>query len=111
MRPQALEAVMRVRCSQGLDVQSYTGHFYRMPNNPTDVCLPAIDSDKSILTHLALTEKLQPGTECYLQVREGATPLAVHTHAYAETQALTCVCKGSAREWAPSDTAILSFSG
>lgn len=28
-RQQGLEAVMRVRCSSGLDVESYSGHCYR----------------------------------------------------------------------------------
>ncbi len=51
-RPQAMEAVMRLRCSQGLDVASYVGHFYRMPANPTDVHLPAVDSDKAVVCNL-----------------------------------------------------------
>ncbi|CAK9176518.1 unnamed protein product [Ilex paraguariensis] len=46
-RPQGLEAVMRVRCSQGLQVQEYYGNFCKRV--PTDVDLPA---------------KLQFSTEC-----------------------------------------------
>jgi len=60
---------MRVRCSAGLDVANYNGHFYRMPTNPTDVYLPAVDADKALLAHIVHTEKLSPGSECYLQVR------------------------------------------
>lgn len=59
---------MRVRCSTGLDVASYSGHFYRMPANPTDVYLPAIDADKALLANIVHTEKLLPGSECYVQV-------------------------------------------
>ena len=43
---------MRVRCSQGLEVESYLGAFYRQPSNPTDVYLPAIDCDKAILANV-----------------------------------------------------------
>eukprot|EP00983_Pelagomonas_calceolata_P098498 1158358-Pelagomonas_calceolata.AAC.11 len=68
LRPQGMEAVMRVRCSAGLDVKSYSGHFFRMPSNPTDVYLPAIDADKALLANIVHTEKLQPGTECFVQV-------------------------------------------
>ncbi|CAA0839981.1 Protein transport protein Sec24-like CEF, partial [Striga hermonthica] len=38
-RPQGFEAVMRVRCSQGIQVQEYSGNFCR--RIPTDVGLPA----------------------------------------------------------------------
>jgi len=61
---------MRVRCSTGLDVSSYNGHFYRMPANPTDVYLPAIDADKALQANIVHTEKLTVGSECYVQVRE-----------------------------------------
>ena len=59
LRPQGMEAVMRVRCSQGLEVDSYLGAFYRQPANPTDVYLPAIDCDKAILANVG--SRLRPG--------------------------------------------------
>lgn len=43
---------MRVRCSQGLEVEAYLGAFYKRPNNVTDVDLPGIDCDKAILVRL-----------------------------------------------------------
>ncbi|CAH2077179.1 unnamed protein product [Thlaspi arvense] len=38
-RPQGFEAVMRVRCSQGIQVQEYSGNFCK--RIPTDIDLPA----------------------------------------------------------------------
>ncbi|CAK9158623.1 unnamed protein product [Ilex paraguariensis] len=64
-RPQGLEAVMRVRCSQGLQVQEYYGNFCK--RIPTDVDLPAIDCDKTILVTLKHDDKLQDGSECAFQ--------------------------------------------
>ncbi|KVI12187.1 Gelsolin domain-containing protein [Cynara cardunculus var. scolymus] len=64
-RPQGFEAVMRVRSSQGLQVQEYSGNFCK--RIPTDVDLPAIDCDKSIMVTLKHDDKLQDGTECSFQ--------------------------------------------
>ncbi|KAJ0798067.1 putative Zinc finger, Sec23/Sec24-type, sec23/Sec24, trunk domain, sec23/Sec24, helical [Helianthus annuus] len=64
-RPQGFEAVMRVRCRQGLQVQEYSGNFCK--RIPTDVDLPAIDCDKSIMVTLKHDDKLQDGTECSFQ--------------------------------------------
>lgn len=64
-RPQGLEAVMRVRCGQGLQVQEYVGNFNR--GTPTDVDLPAIDCDKSVMVTFKHDEKLQDGSEICFQ--------------------------------------------
>ncbi|XP_039028575.1 protein transport protein Sec24-like At4g32640 [Hibiscus syriacus] len=64
-RPQGFEAVMRVRCSQGIDVKEYHGNFCK--RIPTDVDLPGIDSDKTIMVTLKHDEKLQDGSECAFQ--------------------------------------------
>ncbi|CAM8985096.1 unnamed protein product [Rhodiola kirilowii] len=64
-RPQGFEAVMRVRCSQGLQVQEYFGNFCR--RIPTDVDLPGIDCDKTIMVTLKHDDKLQDGSECSFQ--------------------------------------------
>ncbi|GJT91931.1 transport protein Sec24-like protein [Tanacetum coccineum] len=64
-RPQGFEAVMRVRCSQGLQVQDYSGNFCK--RIPTDVDLPAVDCDKSIMVTLKHDDKLADGTECSFQ--------------------------------------------
>jgi hypothetical protein len=58
-----LEAILRVRVSNGLDVDSYVGSFYKPPNSPTDLYLPAIDCDKALVARLVLTEKLPANSE------------------------------------------------
>ncbi|XP_043719097.1 protein transport protein Sec24-like At4g32640 isoform X2 [Telopea speciosissima] len=64
-RPQGFEAVMRVRCSQGLQVQEYSGNYCK--RIPTDVDLPGIDSDKTIMVTLKHDDKFQEGSECSFQ--------------------------------------------
>lgn len=64
-RPQGFEAVMRVRCSKGIEVKEYHGNFCK--RIPTDVDLPGIDCDKTILVTLKHDDKLQDGTECAFQ--------------------------------------------
>ncbi|KAL6854252.1 hypothetical protein ACP4OV_019155 [Aristida adscensionis] len=89
-RPQGFEAVMRVRCSQGLQVQDYYGNFCKRV--PTDIDLPAvlqeiflglkqlnrdivecsaeymsIDSDKTIMVTFRHDDKLQENAECGFQ--------------------------------------------
>nr|CAB3489788.1 unnamed protein product [Digitaria exilis] len=64
-RPQGFEAVMRVRCSQGLQVQDYFGNFCKRV--PTDIDLPAIDSDKTVMVTFKHDDKLQENTECGFQ--------------------------------------------
>ncbi|KAK2405457.1 Sec23/Sec24 protein transport family protein [Trifolium repens] len=64
-RPQGFEAVMRVRCSQGIQVQEYYGNFCK--RIPTDVDLPGIDCDKTFMVTLKHDDKLQDGSECAFQ--------------------------------------------
>ncbi|KAM3273269.1 hypothetical protein ACQJBY_042927 [Aegilops geniculata] len=64
-RPQGYEAVMRVRCSQGLQAQDYSGNFCKRV--PTDIDLPAIDSDKTIMVSFKHDDKFQENSECGFQ--------------------------------------------
>lgn len=64
-KPQGFEAVMRVRCSQGIQVQEYFGNFCK--RIPTDVDLPGIDCDKTIMVTLKHDDKLLDGSECAFQ--------------------------------------------
>ncbi|XP_020247316.1 protein transport protein Sec24-like At4g32640 [Asparagus officinalis] len=64
-RPQGFEAVMRVRCSQGLQVQEYSGNFCK--RIPTDIDLPAIDCDKAIMVTFKHDDKFQEDSECSFQ--------------------------------------------
>lgn len=52
-----------MRCSSGLDVEGYTGSFYKPPNSPTDLYLPAIDCDKALVAKLEIMEKLPANSE------------------------------------------------
>lgn len=99
-RLQGLEAVMRVRCSSGLDVESYSGHCYRPPATP-DVYLPSLDCDKALLARLQLTEKLAAGSECYVQSAllytntAGQRVIRVHTLALPVSDNISTVFKGA----------------
>lgn len=64
-RPQDFEAVMRVRCSQGIQVQEYYGNFCK--RIPTDIDLPGIDCDKTFMVTLKHDDKLQDGSKCAFQ--------------------------------------------
>ncbi|PKA54480.1 Protein transport protein Sec24-like CEF [Apostasia shenzhenica] len=64
-RPQGFEAVMRVRCSQGIQVQEYSGNFCK--RIPTDIDLPGIDCDKTIMVTFKHDDKFQEGLECAFQ--------------------------------------------
>ncbi|EPS72258.1 hypothetical protein M569_02500 [Genlisea aurea] len=87
-RPQGFEAVMRVRCSQGIQVQEYSGNFCR--RIPTDVDLPAIDCDKAILVSLKYDDKLQEGTECSFQCALLYTTVYGHRRIRVSTLSLPC---------------------
>ncbi|KAL6005839.1 Protein transport protein Sec24C [Asimina triloba] len=89
-RPQGFEAVMRVRCSQigkeilkptiGLQVQDYSGNFCK--RIPTDVDLPGIDSDKTIMVTFKHDDKFQEGSECTFQA--GTNCALLYTTVYGQ---------------------------
>lgn len=87
-RPQGLEAVMRVRCSQGLQVHDYAGNFCKQ--TPTDVDLPAIDCDKTIMVSFKHDDKLQDGSECCFQCALLYTTLYGQRRIRITTLALSC---------------------
>ncbi|KXZ41961.1 hypothetical protein GPECTOR_234g547 [Gonium pectorale] len=64
-RPTAWEAVMRVRCSKGLRISAFHGHFF---NRSTDLlALPTCDPDKAFAMEIAHEEGVvQPGV-AYVQ--------------------------------------------
>ncbi|KAL6545603.1 Protein transport protein Sec24B [Orobanche gracilis] len=87
-RPQGFEAVMRVRCSQGIQVQDYSGNFCR--RIPTDVDLPAIDCDKTIMVTLKHDDKLQEGSECSFQCALLYTTVYGQRRIRVSTLSLSC---------------------
>ncbi|CAM6106579.1 unnamed protein product [Calypogeia fissa] len=87
-RPQGLEAVMRVRCSEGLQVQEYYGNFCK--RIPTDVDLPAIDCDKTIMVTFKHDDKFQDGAECCFQCALLYTTLTGERRIRVITLSLSC---------------------
>ncbi|KMT02852.1 hypothetical protein BVRB_8g194310 isoform B [Beta vulgaris subsp. vulgaris] len=87
-RPQGFEAVMRVRCSQGLQVQEYSGNFCK--RIPTDVDLPAIDCDKALMVTLKHDDKLQDGAECAFQCALLYTTVYGQRRIRVSTLSLSC---------------------
>ena len=91
-RPQGLEAVMRVRASNGLGVADYGGFYCK--RTPTDVDLPALDCDKAIACNLRYEERLNDGGEAYVQCAllyttvRGERRIRVHTMAMPITSVL-----------------------
>ncbi|KAK1280737.1 Protein transport protein Sec24-like [Acorus gramineus] len=87
-RPQGFEAVMRVRCSQGLQVQEYSGNFCK--RIPTDVDLPAIDCDKTIMVSFKHDDKFQEGSECAFQCALLYTTVSGQRRIRVTTLSLPC---------------------
>ncbi|VFQ80673.1 unnamed protein product [Cuscuta campestris] len=87
-RPQGFEAVMRVRCSQGIQVQEYNGNFCK--RIPTDVDLPAVDCDKTIMVSLKHDEKLPDGSEFAFQCALLYTTIGGQRRIRVSTLSLPC---------------------
>lgn len=65
IRPTAWEAVMRIRCSKGLRISSFHGHFF---NRSTDLlALPTCDPDKAFAVQISHEEAVVPTTVAYVQ--------------------------------------------
>ncbi|KAG0560568.1 hypothetical protein M758_10G185600 [Ceratodon purpureus] len=98
-RPQGLECVMRVRCSNGLQVQDYYGNFCK--RNPTDVDLPAIDCDKTIMVTFKHDDKFQDNAECCFQsallytTTSGQRRIRLNTLSLSCTTALASLFRGA----------------
>ncbi|KAG1679938.1 hypothetical protein FOA52_007002 [Chlamydomonas sp. UWO 241] len=101
VRPQGNEAVMRVRASTGIMVDSYQGAFVRSPGAMTDVYLPAIDCDKAVIAHVRHVDKLSAGADCYLQAAllystvDGHRRIRVHTIAMPVVDSVSAMFKGA----------------
>lgn len=100
-RPQALEGILRVRCSAGLEVEAYSGAFSKRVTNPTDIDLAALDCDKALVARIVHVDKLTPGTEAYFQcallytTTSGARRIRVHTLALPVADSMAALFKGS----------------
>lgn len=65
VRPQGMEALMRVRSSAGISMDGYDGACHM--RTPTDIDLAAVDCDKTYLVKLGHDAKLEPGQEVAFQ--------------------------------------------
>ncbi|GJP53569.1 hypothetical protein CLOM_g12724 [Closterium sp. NIES-68] len=98
-RPHIFEAVMKVRCSQGLSVSDYYGNFHR--RIPAEIYLPAMDSDKAIMTTVKHEEKLAENSEACFQcailytTTTGERRVRVHTLSLPTTASLASVFRGA----------------
>ncbi|RMZ56193.1 hypothetical protein APUTEX25_002383 [Auxenochlorella protothecoides] len=79
------EAVMRIRCSKGLRVSSFFGHFFI---RTTDLLsLPVVDADKAFSVEIAHEESVLTGQTAYVQsallytASNGERRIRVHTAA------------------------------
>eukprot|EP00775_Hariotina_reticulata_P013331 gene13331-13460_t len=82
-RPTAWEAVMRIRCSRGLKISSFHGHFF---NRSTDLlALPTCDPDKAFAVQIAHEETMVSGPAAFVQCAllhtnsNGERRIRVHT--------------------------------
>jgi protein transport protein SEC24 len=64
-RPTGWEAVMRIRCSKGLRISAFHGHFFV---RSTDLlALPQVDPDKAFAVQIAHEEGVVQGPAAYIQ--------------------------------------------
>lgn len=82
-RPTAWEAVMRIRCSRGLKISSFHGHFF---NRSTDLlALPTCDPDKTFAVQISHEETMVQGPVAFVQCAllhtssNGERRIRVHT--------------------------------
>jgi protein transport protein SEC24 len=99
-RPQAFEAVARLRASTGLELAGDAqGYFAKRA--PADLDLPALDCDKALLLRLSIEERLRDGGDAVLQCAllystpEGSRRIRVHTLALPITGALAGVFRAA----------------
>lgn len=64
-RPTAWEAVMRIRCSTGLKISAFHGHFFVRSSDL--LALPAVDPDKTFSVEIVLDETVVSGQTAYMQ--------------------------------------------
>ena len=62
---QGWEAICRLRCSEGLEVDKYLGGFYQ--RTTTDIEFPALSSEHALAIRLRHSSRLKEDGEAYLQ--------------------------------------------
>lgn len=64
-RATAWEAVMRLRCSKGLHISAFHGHFYIRSRDL--LAIPSVDEDKAIAADISLEEAVVTTPTAYIQ--------------------------------------------
>ena len=91
-REQGYEALLRVRVSNGLDLDEYKGSFYL--RTATDIDLAGVDSDKSVVAYFKHSGKLAESSEVCFQcallytTSDGERRIRVHTLSLPVTSVL-----------------------
>ncbi|CAK0784355.1 hypothetical protein CVIRNUC_007559 [Coccomyxa viridis] len=86
-RPTAWEAVMRIRCSKGLRISAFHGHFFIRSSDL--LALPQVDPDKAFAVSIQHDETVVQGPVAYMQCAllytssSGERRIRVHTLAMA----------------------------
>jgi hypothetical protein len=94
LRETGWEAVMRIRCSRGLRVSSFHGHFFI---RSTDLlALPVVDGDKAYAVQIAHEENVMPTQHAYVQVGV-ANPRARVVTSKADPRARVTTSKANPR--------------
>jgi len=105
-RNQGWEAVMRIRCSEGLSVSDYYGNFSM--SNDTDMDLVAIDCDKAMAVQFKYDKKLPKSVSFQMALLythyNGERRIRIHTQCLTTTSQLSNVFRGADVE------AIVNFS-
>eukprot|EP01010_Urceolus_cornutus_P000717 NODE_122_length_2336_cov_293.631832_g99_i0.p1 GENE.NODE_122_length_2336_cov_293.631832_g99_i0~~NODE_122_length_2336_cov_293.631832_g99_i0.p1 ORF type:complete len:396 (-),score=61.93 NODE_122_length_2336_cov_293.631832_g99_i0:205-1392(-) len=82
-RDSGYAGIIRLRCSRGVCVKGYNGHYYCQ--DPLDMDVAGIDADKTFMAYLQHDEKLDPTVGMFLQMallyttRQGSRRIRVHT--------------------------------
>lgn len=64
-REQGWEAVMRIRCSKGLQISAFHGHFFIRSSDL--LAVPCVDEDKAYSVEISLEEQMITGPAAYVQ--------------------------------------------
>ncbi|KAK9809653.1 hypothetical protein WJX73_000552 [Symbiochloris irregularis] len=98
-RPQGWEAICRLRCSEGLEVDRYLGGYYQ--RTTTDLEFPFLSCDHAIAIKLRYTSRLKEDSEVFLQFAvlystpEGLRQIRVHTLALPVSNIMGAIFRGA----------------
>ena len=87
---QGWEAICRLRCSEGLEVDKFIGAYYQ--RTPTDIEFPALSCEHALAIRLRHTGRLKEEGEAYLQFAMlYSTPEGARRIRSAHCSSISCV--------------------